>query len=453
MAQIIKVDGVLLLAGMHWLYPESEKQSAKKNTSFLSKFTKPAKGNGAVSESALISAKKATHAAGSTRNAWGYLTASEKRALSKAPRFAKVYSLAELFSAQPNLPVCAILIAQIPGETDFAMCTSINGHSAPGDFDVVVPAAAVESTLQHWEKQLRLLGTTGEPALYGTWGAVSHSLTLEKLALNAAAVPAVRAVGTDVRQLATVGVVAGACVLGYIAWEDHERAQSAKNAQALAQQQAPSVVYQKALDSQWSTQPWGSLGRARAVQQRVRQVREYVGGFKISTPVTCDVVAGICTFSYKKEADSAATFNDFIADVRKQFQITSFGQDGQTVEVSMTLQELPAAAVPSLDGLADETQSPLLFWPLIQKLVPTQKVSGTLTKEYKVFPQNLGINEAAVPMIVRSVGVTVTYPLWDLVEVPAAGGVFANAINWKTLTAGSGAVTLAGEMYAKKTNP
>jgi len=453
MAQIIKVDGVLLLAGMHWLYPESEKQSAKKNTSFLSKFTKPAKGNGAVSESALISAKKATHAAGSTRNAWGYLTASEKRALSKAPRFAKVYSLAELFSAQPNLPVCAILIAQIPGETEFAMCTAINGHPAPGDFDVVVPAAAVESTLQHWEKQLRLLGTTGEPALYGTWGAVSHSLTLEKLALNAAAVSAVRAVGTDKRQLATVGVVVGACVLGYTYWEDYERAQSAKNAQALAQQQAPSVVYQKALDSQWSTQPWGSLGRARAVQQRVRQVREYVGGFKISTPVTCDVVAGTCTFSYKKEADSAATFNDFIADVRKQFEVTSFGQDGQTVEVSMTLQELPAVAVPSLDGLADETQSPLLFWPLIQKLVPTQKVSGTLTKEYKVFPQNLGINEAAVPMIVRSVGVTVTYPLWDLVEVPAAGGVFANAINWKTLTAGSGAVTLAGEMYAKKTNP
>ncbi|MFC5511096.1 hypothetical protein ACFPOU_08145 [Massilia jejuensis] len=453
MAQIIKADGVLLLAGMHWLYPESEKQSAKKSKSFLSKFAKPAKGIGAVSESALISAKKATHAAGSTRNAWGYLTASEKRALSKAPRFAKVYSLAELFSAQPSLPVCAILIAQIPGETDFAMCTSINGHPAPGDFDVVVPASAVESTLQHWEKQLRLLGTTGEPALYGTWGAVAHSLTLEKLALNAAAVPAVRAVGTDVRQLATAIVIAGAGFLGYLAWEDYQLAQSAKNAQALAQQQAPSVVYQNALNAQWSTQPWGSLGRARAMQQHIRQVREYVGGFKISTPVTCDIISGTCTFSYKKDADSSATFNDFIADVRRQFVVTSFGQDGQTVEVSMTLQNLPAATVPSLDGLANETESPLLFWPRIQKLVLTQKVSGTLTKEYKVFPQNLGINEAAVPMIVRSTGVAVTYPLWDLVEIPTAGGVFTNAINWKTLTAGSGAVTLAGELYAKKTNP
>lgn len=453
MAQIIKVDGVLLLAGMHWLYPESERQTAKKGTSFLSKFSKPATGNGAVSEAALVAAKKATHAAGSTRNAWGYLTASKKRALSKVPRFAKVYSLAELFSAQPNLPVCAILIAQIPGETDFAMCTSINGHPAPGDFDVVVPASAVESTLRHWEKQLRLLGTTGEPALYGTWGAVAHSLTLEKLAQNAAAVPAVRAVGTDVRQLATVVVLAGASFLGYMAYEDYQLAQSAKNAQLLAQQQAPSVVYQKALDAQWSTQPWGSLGRARAVQQRVRQVREYVGGFKISTPVTCDIVSGTCTFSYKKDGDSSATFNDFIGDVHGQFVVTSFGQDGATVEVSMTLQDLPTAPVPSIDGLADEAQSPLLFWPLIQKLVPTQKVSGTLTKEYNVFPQNLGINEAAVPMIVRSTGVTVTYPLWDLVEIPAAGGVFANAINWKTLTAGGGAVTLAGEMYAKKTNP
>lgn len=453
MAQIIKVDGVLLLAGMHWLYPESEKHGAKTNTSLLSRLVKPNKGKGAVTESTLIASKKATHAAGSTHNAWGYLTASEKRALSKVPRFAKVYSLAELFSAQPNLPVCAILIAQIPGETDFAMCTSINGHPAPGDFDVVVPASAVESTLQHWEKQLRLLGATGEPALYGTWGAVAHKLTLEQLALNAAAVPAVRAVGIDVRQLAIVVVVAGACVGSYMAWEDYKLAQSVKNAQALAQQQAPSVVYQKALDSQWATQPWGSLSRARAMQHRVRQLREYVGGFRISTPVTCDIVSGICTFSYKKENDTSATFNDFIADVRGQFEVTSFGQDGQTVEARMVLQDLPTVAVPGLSGLANEEQSPLLFWPLIQKLVPTQKVSGSLDKSYKVFPQNLGINEAAVPMVVRSVGVTVTYPLWDLVVIPAAGGVFTDAINWKTLTAAGGAVTLAGEMYAKKSNP
>lgn len=453
MAQIIKVDGVLLLAGMHWLYPESERQTAKKSTSFMSKFSRPTNGNGAVSESELIAAKKARHAAGSTRNAWGYLTAMEKRALGKVPRFAKVYSLAELFSAQQNLPVCAILIAKIPGETAYAMCTSINGHPAPGDFDVVVPADAVDSTLKNWENQLRLLGATGAPALYGTWAGVSHNLTLEKLALNVAAVPTVRAVGTDVRQLAIVVVVAGASVLGYMAWEDYQLAESAKNAQVLAQQQAPSVVYQKALEAQWSAQPWGSLDRARAVQQRVRQVREYVGGFKISTPVTCDIVSGTCTFSYKKSGDSAATFNEFIADVRSQFVVTSFGQDGATVEVSMTLHDLPDATVPRIDGLANETESPLLFWPLIQKLVPTQKVSGTLTKEYKAFPANLGINEAAVPMIVRSTGVTVTYPLWDLVEIPAAGGVFANAINWKTLTVGSGAVTLAGEMYAKKTNP
>jgi hypothetical protein len=118
----------------------------------------------------------------------------------------------------------------------------------------------------------------------------------------------------------------------------------------------------------------------------------------------------------------------------------------------MTVKNLPTSTPPNIDVLADEAQSPLLFWPLIQRLVPTQKVSGGLQADYKVFPQGLGINEAAVPTLIRSVGVTVTYPLWDLAQIPSAKGVFANAINWKTLTAGNGAVTLAGEMYAKKTN-
>lgn len=452
MAQIINVGGKLLVAGMHWLDPESVKSPAKVGPAFLSKFLKPKAGTTSITEGTLVASKKATFAAGTTRNAWGYLTAADKGAMRKVPRFGKVYALAEMFSAMPDLAVCSILIAEVPGEQAFVMCTSINGHPAPGDFDVVVSASEVEQTLLKWDKELRAV-TTSAPSLYGTWSGVAHALSLDKLTLTAAAIRPVRAVGTDMRQAAALAAVAGGSVVAYMAYEDYQRAEAAKHAQVIAQQQAPAVVYQKALDAQWPTQPWGSLTRVRALQQHVRQVREYVGGFKISTPVTCEVLTGVCKFSYKKDGDSPATFLDFRADIRGQFVPTSFGQDGATVEVSMTVEGLPAGTAPALDGLANETESPLLFWPLIQKLVPTQKVSGTLTGDYKAFPQGLSINEAAVPVLVRSVGVSVTYPLWDLVQIPSATGVFANAINWKTLTAGAGAVTLAGEMYAKKTNP
>lgn len=452
MAQLINVGGKLLVAGMHWLDPESVKASPKTGQAFLSNFIKPKANPVAITERALVASKKATFAAGSTRNAWGYLTASEKGAMRKLPRFGKVYSLAEMFSAMPDLAVCSILIAQIPGEQDFVMCTSINGHPAPGHFDIVVPANQVEHTLSKWNAELRAV-TTSAPALYGTWAGAGHNLTLDKLTLTAAAIRPVRAVGTDMRQVAALVGVAGGSVVAYMAWEDHQRAQAIKNAQVIAQQQAPAIVYQKALDAQWPTQPWGSLTRVRALQQHVRQVREYVGGFKVSTPVICEVLTGVCRFSYKKDGNSPATFLDFQSDIRGQFVPTSFGQDGATVEVSMAVEGLPAATAPALDGLANETESPLLFWPLIQRLVPTQKVSATLTGDYKAFPQGLAINEAAVPVLVRSVGVSVTYPLWDLVQIPSAPGVFANAINWKTLTAGAGVVTLAGEMYAKKANP
>lgn len=453
MARIINVGGKILVAGMHWLDPESVKSKDQKGSSFLGKLAKPkSRAPGPITERALVAATKATVAAGSTRNAWGYLNASEKKSLSKKPRFAKAYSIAEVFSGQPDLAACSILIVQIPGEQEYVLCTSINGHPAPGEFDVVVPAAMVAKTLASWNDQLRMV-ITGAPALYGTWQGVTHNLTLEKLALTAAAVRPVRAVGTDMSQVAALAVVVGGSAAAYFAWQDHQRAEAVKNAQVLAQQQAPAAVYKKALEAQWPTQPWGSLERARSLQQHVRKVREYVGGFKISTPVACDVLSGICKFSYKKDGGSPATFLDFRADIRGQFIPTSFGQDGATVEVSMTVEGLPAAVVPPLDGLANETESPLLFWPLIQKLLPTQKVAGALTGDYKTFPQGLSISDAAVPTLVRSVGVTVTYPLWDLVQIPSATGVFANAINWKTLTVGSGAVTLAGEMYAKKTNP
>ena len=452
MAQIINVGGKKLLAGMHWLDPESVKPGPQQGPAFLSKFIKPKGAAGApITERGLVAAKKASFAAGSTRNAWGYLSAFEKRAMSKVSRFEKAYSLAEMFSAVPGLAVCSILIAQIPGEDQYAMCTSINGHPAPGDFDVVVHASEVEKTLLSWNKQLSAV-TTSAPATYGTWTGVTNNLTLDKLTSTAAAVQPVRSAGVDVRQVVVLAVVVGASVAAYMVWEDHKREQSIKEAQARARQLAPAVVYQKALNEQWAAQPWGNLARVRTLQQRVRKVREYVGGFKISTPVTCQILTGVCTFSYKKEGDSAATFQDFIDDIHGEFVPTSFGQDGKTVEVSMTVKNLPASAPPNIDVLADEAQSPLLFWPLIQRLVPTQKVSGGLQADYKVFPQGLGINEAAVPTLIRSVGVTVTYPLWDLAQIPSAKGVFANAINWKTLTAGNGAVTLAGEMYAKKTN-
>jgi len=452
MAKIINVGGKNLLAGMHWLDPESVKLNAQPRPSALSKLFKAKNtGGGAITEGALVAAKKATFAAGTTRNAWGYLTAFENRAMRQVPRFGKAYSLAETFSAIPGLAVCAILIAQIPGEDDFAMCTSINGHPAPGDFDVVVPLAQVEATLLSWNKQLSAV-TTSAPALYGTWTGVKHNLTLDKLIQTAAAVRPVRSVGMDFRQAFVLAVVGGGSVVAYMGWQDHKREQSIKEAQARAQQQAPAVVYQKALDAQWAAQPWSNLERVRALQLQVRKVRQDVGGFKIATAVTCDLPSAVCTFSYKKDGDSSATYQDFIDDIEGQFVPTSFGQDGKTVEVSMTAKNLPTSAPPSMDGLVNEAKSPLLFWPLIQRLLPTQKVSGALQADYKVFPQGLGINEAAVPMLIRSTGVTVTYPLWDLVQIPTAKGVFANAINWKTLTAGNGAVTLAGEMYAKKTN-
>ncbi|MBY0239121.1 MAG: hypothetical protein K2X55_07390 [Burkholderiaceae bacterium] len=452
MAQIINVGGKNLLAGMHWLDPESVKSNIQQVPAFLSKFVKPKNSAaGPITERALVAAKKASFAAGATRNAWGYLTAFENRAMRKVSRFDKVYSLAEMFSAVPDLAVCSILIAQIPGEEEYAMCTSINGHPAPGDFDVVVPKSEVEKTLLSWDSQLRAV-TTSDPALYGTWTGVTHSLTLEKLTLTAAAVRPVRSVATDKRQIAVLGLVVGGTVVGYLAWQDHKQEQSIIEKQIRDRQQDAASVYQRALDAQWPAQPWGSMARVRALQQHVRTVREYVGGFKISSSVTCEVLTGACKFSYKKDGDSAATFQDFIDDIEGQFVPTSFGQDGKTVEVSMTVKGLPASSPPRMDLLVDESQSPLLFWPLIQKLVPTQKVSGGLQTDYKVFPQGLSINEAAVPILIRSVGVTVTYPLWDLVQIPSAKGVFANAISWRTLTVGNGVVTLAGDMYAKKAN-
>ena len=57
MAQIINVGGKKLLAGMHWLDPESVKSNAQQGPAFLSRFIKPKSAAGAqITERELVAA-------------------------------------------------------------------------------------------------------------------------------------------------------------------------------------------------------------------------------------------------------------------------------------------------------------------------------------------------------------------------------------------------------------
>ena len=437
---------------MHWLHPQAGAVNEKpQKASIFSRLKKPVgQKQAAALEESLVKANKAAMAAGSTLNVWGYLTAFDKRSLGKVSSFAKVYSLAEMFSGIPDMPTCAILIAKIPGDDDqYAMCAAINGHPAPGEFETVVPGDKVASTLEDWDEQLRYV--TKSPVLYGTWARCTHNMTIERIAASAIACRPMRTVGTDTMQFVRVLVILGLAGAAYYSYDEYKKAEAKKRAAAMAIQMAPENVYRKALGEQWPTQQWADLTRVRALQRRVGQLPQDVGGFRMSTDVECDVIQGICTFSYRK-MDQRATFTTFRDAVKGRFAAKTYGQDGMTVQAELTVPDLPVSKVPDQASLAEESTMPFLFWPTVQEQLPTL-VHGAMAGDYKTFPASLGINEAAVPVIIRSVGVTITYPLWAEDEMPPAAGVFKSAINWKKMTVTTKSeVTLTGEMYASKKN-
>lgn len=453
MALLIKVGGKNLVAGLNWLHPEV-KQAPTTKKSLFSKFAKPEavqRKNSASVEKTLIKQSRAVMAAGSIMSVWGFLTASDKRGMGKLSGFAKAYSLAEMFSSLPELPVCAIFIAKVPNAEDlYVMCTAINGHPAPGAFDIVVTPDKIERTLQDWEEQLRSVSGRS-PVLYGTWSKVANQLTVERVAQLAVACRPIRTVGADTRQFVAIFAVLGLGLSGYWFYEDYQKEQARKRAIAMQQQRLPAAVYAQALGEQWPTHPWGSLARVRSMLDKIGAVPQKVGGFKISTDVQCDVLASTCKFAYRKEGD--ATFLSFKEAIGGRFVPTSFGQDGMTVEVLMTMTGLPESKPPNHIDLGFEETMPLHFWPVIQKL-PATLVQGAMMGDYKLFPAGLAISEAAVPDVVRTVGVVVTFPLWARAEMPPSAGVFQNAINWKALTVGSAnaSVKLTGELYARKKN-
>lgn len=454
MAQLIKVDGKLLVAGLHWLHPHAAVVSEKpQRESFLSRLGKPVgKKSNTGDEATLVKANKAAMAAGSTLNVWGYLTTMDKRTLGKIPRFAKIYSLAEMFSGLPDMPTCAILIAKIPGEEDqFAMCTAINGHPAPGEFDTVVPLAKIETTLLNWEDQLQS-AVNKSPVLYGTWARCSQQITIERIAATSVGCRPMRSVGTDTAQAVRVVAILGLAGAAYYSYDEYQKSEAKKRAAQIAIQMAPENVYRKALGEQWAAQQWGSLERVRGLQRQVGRLPQEVEGFRINTSVECDVIQGICAFSYRKIDGRRSTFTQFRDGVRNRFVAKNYGQDGLTVQAELVAKDLPASPAPDVAVLAEESSTPFLFWPTVQEQLPTL-VRGAMSSDFKTFPPALGINEAAVPQIVRSVGITISYPLWAEDEMPPAAGVFRSAINWKHMTVSTESeVTLTGELYASKKN-
>lgn len=452
MTMLINVAGKKLVAGMRWIHPGGGAVLPGK-AGRASKASSRASGQRAAAaarEKQLAKEHRAVYAAGSALGTWGYLSAFDVKQLGSLSMMAKLYSVAEMFSLVPDLPVTAILVTGIPGTDDFVMCTAVKGHPAPGDFDVVVNRREVVPTLQRWFDQLKS-ASGSEGVVYGTWESARHRISLEELVAASPAATPLRKIGAEqgaVRNLMVVAAIGAAGYLGYDEWERYQAVQAAQS----APRANPEQIYQKALQEQWPAQSWSGVARVRAMLERVSAIPRDVGGFRLSTDVTCDLAEAKCVFQYKRIDGVDGTFDTFRKAAHGAFVPVSFGQDGSTVEV-MLLADLPTTKVPDIAGLGKEEESPFLYWPTIQEQLPSL-VKGTMQSDFKTFPQAVPISEASVPTIVRSVGVTLAFPLWAANEMPPRTGVFENSINWKRVTVNpvSTEVNLTGEMYATKVN-
>lgn len=448
MITLLKIDGKYLVSGLEWRPLEAsssvaDDEAAEKKSFRL--YKDPA------SEEAFVKRNRAVMlACGQSTHLRGFLTKEGLKDVGKTPMFAKLYSVAEVFSGVPSLPKCAVLVAPLLDNPDyFVLSVAIGGEPAPDPrFDTVVRREEVAATLESWKFELTD-SLSLMPVLYGVWSE-ARELTLSEMLETSVHNRPMRRIGADLRVVAPVMIAVIALGGAFYANKVYQQQKAAKIARANALKNDPVRKYTAALVTEWPTIVWNSTPRVRELVQKAAALPLSVGGFSLDGDVACDIVAASCKLKYKR---NSGTFLTFESAAGSAIKVTEYGQDGKTITASIDLAISAPTGAPTSDwsALPLEPRIPLEFWPPIHVL-PQKLVAGTLSTDYKLFPAVPEATGIALPHSVRSVSVTFDYPVWAASTMPIDTDAYRKMVNWKTATinVATAHVTLKGEMYAQK---
>lgn len=448
----IEVDGKLIVAGIPWRVAGMTDAGMKKKGRRAIVEADPVK-----LERAIAKERKAVLVAGApTWAVKGFLTADDKKEIGKTG-FKKLYALAEILANVPSLPTsgCVIFVAPLPADRSrYVMCVVANGEPMPDPkYDTVIGEDEVSDTLYTWSLDLSNDQNQAVTTI-GDWASAETQMTLEEAINQSVGYGPLRTVASDgksLRLLIMAVIIGGAGFYGYGQYKHY----MAKKAAAEAAKKAnPVVVYRNALTAAWSQQVWSSRERALALVKQIGDYEPVAAGFRMKpdSTIDCDVANGACKFTFARDGGTFAGFADEAAK-SKRFTSISYGLNGETIEVTTQISGLPESKAPAIESLPAEDEIPVLFWTEIQ-LMPRDLVKGALGSGFKLYPAGVAVNEAALPLRVRTVDIKLDGPLWDADGLAPNTDLFTTGVNYKAvhvrLKAKGVSLLIEGELYVRK---
>jgi hypothetical protein len=481
-------EGTLLVAGVEWVRTDlNAEESVKKAGTSLFGLNIGGNSGGGDVEKTLAKQYKAAMIAGGLP-VLGFITDEDKKDLGKLPFMAKTYALAEVFANMQELPDCAIFVSPLPEDPNyFVLVVAVNGMPSPQghEHDRVVPADEVGEMVESWKYNLS--NDLGKDAVVFGTHPNARSLTISEMLARAPGITPMRRVANDSKTLQVLIVAAVVVGGSYYGYQRYHAYQQKKAAEEQAKRLDPIKQYHDALAAQYPAIPWGSRTRTMALIKAALDQPLELGGFVFDKQLICQVPTGTCVGTYKRV--NGGTFTAFATEAQtyKHFTSILYSKDGKTVDVTLQFDNLPAMGPPPDMALLPKepptfgpdstTTGPMFdFWNAIQSLPTREKLEAKLEPVGVVWPPIPGLNETAVPKLIKIKTFSLTGALWKYSEMPVYNDpsrspevsaryrdLFNTPVNYKKVTfswpstdsqasQGSAMITLEGDLYVRKEN-
>lgn len=462
MPRLHRVSGKYLVSDLTWVNPQI--LLAEEGQSSDPQKPKKRQQTPKETEAALCRQLKVALLAGPPDNysVRAFLTGADKKGLVKGSSVsfgAKLYSIAELFSARKDISKLSILVTEVDVPANhYVMCAALDGAPVAGAYDVCVSRTQVSHLLDQWLDDFQQ-STSVVPLIYGSWTGAEKNISLAELIDDAVVPRPLRKPSQDKQiliGLAIILVVLGGAYMGY---NQYAKQKAIKAARVRAAQEDPLKKYAQQLNTTWAGLAWNDHSVVARVQNELATLPLRIGGFSLGSLIECSLPAAAganvtnCKLTYLRGVGTYATFKSAAAAT---FESIVYAPSGDLIEVTYVIKSDVVTPPPDRSALLPEKDLLYKFWPEVQQY---SRISANVALPLVLFPTpTVPLNEAGLKESVRKVNVKLVYPFFAGVvtkEMPPTSDVFVRGVSWKKLSfsaalAEESKITLEGDLYVSK---
>ena len=230
---------------------------------------------------------------------------------------------------------------------------------------------------------------------------------------------------------------------GFFGYQHYKKKEAAKLAAAQVKQIDPNVLYERELKTAVTSVKLLTSQDFLALVAKVESFPLFVGGFRLGSEISCDLMTLACGASYARL--ESATYEQFRDDAKGRFDTVVYKESGDSVGVSMML-PAPSGAQFVVNDLPKSSDLTVSFFSPLQS-VREQGVSATLAP-LTAFAVPAGVDVAQLKQVVERSAITLSGPMYAIREL----ALVSPSVSYKKMTVQVGddkaVLKLDGDLYA-----